>query len=59
MLRILFNVIMIKLKMYFDRSLAWDGYHVLVGGQNGIMYLWDLEKFELINEVQTHSGKYF
>lgn len=39
------------------RTLAWDGYHVFVGGENGILYLWDLEKFELINKVQTHPGK--
>ncbi|XP_060859009.1 protein FAN-like isoform X1 [Metopolophium dirhodum] len=38
------------------KTLAWDGYHVFVGGENGILYLWDLEKFELINKVQTHSG---
>lgn len=46
-------------KIFVGRSLAWDGYHVLVGGQNGILYLWDLEKFKLIYEVQTHTGKYF
>lgn len=43
--------------IYFGRSLAWDGYHVFVGGQNGILYLWDLETFELINEIKAHSGK--
>ncbi|VVC46047.1 Hypothetical protein CINCED_3A020452 [Cinara cedri] len=38
------------------KSLAWDGYHIFIGGQNGILYLWDLEKFKLINKIKAHSG---
>lgn len=44
--------------MVFFRSLAWDGYHVFVGGENGVLYLWDLKTFKQIDEIQAHAGKY-
>lgn len=49
--------LLLKLFLFFCRSLAWDGYHVFIGGKNGILYLWDLERFELIHEIKAHSGK--
>ncbi|XP_050527638.1 protein FAN-like isoform X2 [Daktulosphaira vitifoliae] len=51
-LEVYFNKLQCPLKCF-----AWDGYHLYIGGQNGILYLWDLEKFMLIKEIETHKGK--
>lgn len=50
----LFTIIII-----FFRCLEWDGFHVYIGGHNGILYLWDLEKFMLMKELNAHTGTYY
>lgn len=38
------------------KCLAWDGYTLLIGGDQGSLYLWDLVTVTLVKHIKAHHG---